>query len=353
MPTAEAAPLAPVPNQLDPERLLTSFQRHAGILLAISGGPDSTALLLLAARWRAARSDGPRLFAATIDHGLRPEARQEAEAVGTLAAGLDIPHAILTWSGAKPAHGLQEAARAARYRLLATHARALGARAIATAHTLDDQAETVLFRLMRGSGISGLAGIASERALDELALLRPLLEVPKAALIAHCRDAGVAFVEDPSNRNPRFARARLRDILPPLAAEGLDAEALARLAARMARADAALEAATEAANATIHLIPPSDVLIHLDKAALFALPDEIALRLIGRAIDRVGHEGPVELGKLEALQVWLKAAADAPGGARTTARTTARTLAGALVRVEVKSVSMRPAPPRRTPISSL
>lgn len=349
MPTAEAGPIAPVPSQLDPARLLTCFERHASILLAISGGPDSTALLLLAARWRGARGDGPRLFAATIDHGLRPEARQEAEAVGALAASLAIPHTILTWSGAKPAHGLQEAARAARYELLARHARELGAGAIATAHTLDDQAETVLFRLMRGSGITGLAGIASERALDELALLRPLLEVPKAALIAYCRDTGVAFVEDPSNRNPRFARARLRGILPPLAAEGLDAAALARLAARMARADTALEAATDEAAATIHLIPPSDVLIRLDKAALLALPDEIALRLIGRAIDRVGHEGPVELGKLEALHVWLKAAADAPGDARTTART----LAGALVRVEVKSVSMRPAPPRRTSISSL
>ncbi len=90
-------------------------------------------------------------------------------------------------------------------------------------------------------------------------------------------------------------------------------------------------------------------LIRLDKAALLALPDEIALRLLGRAIDRVGHEGPVELGKLEALHAWLKAAADAPGAARTAART----LAGALVRLEVKSVSMRPAPPRRTPISSL
>lgn len=345
MPTAEAGPLAPLPSQLDPARLLAGFERHTAILLAISGGPDSTALLLLAARWRASRSDGPRLFTATIDHGLRPEGRQEAEAVGTLAARLDIPHAILSWRGAKPAHGLQEAARAARYGLLAAHARDLGADAIATAHTLDDQAETVLFRLMRGSGITGLAGIASERALDELALLRPLLEVPKAALIAYCRDAGVAFVEDPSNRNPRFARARLRDILPPLAAEGLDAEALARLAARMARADAALDAATDAAAATIHLVPPSDALIRLDKAALLALPDEIALRLIGRAIDRVGHEGPVELGKLEALHAWLKAVAGSSGAART--------LAGALVRLEVKSVSIRPAPPRRTPISSL
>lgn len=345
MSAAEADPIASAPPALDPARLLSPFERHEAILLAISGGPDSTALLLLAARWRAMRTEGPRLFAATVDHGLRPEARTEAEAVAALAGTLGIAHAILSWSGAKPAHGLQEAAREARYALLAAHAQALGASAIATAHTLDDQAETVMFRLMRGSGIAGLAGIASERPLGVLVLLRPLLGVPKAALIACCREAGVGFVEDPSNRNPRFARARLRELLPLLAAEGLDADALARLASRMARADAALEAASEGAAATIHLIPPSDTLIRLDKAALLVLPEEIALRLIGRAIDRVGREGPVELGKLEALHAWLRAAAGTPVAART--------LAGALVRVGANSVSVQPAPPRRAPVSSL
>jgi tRNA(Ile)-lysidine synthase len=342
---AEAGPIAPAPKQLDAARLLASFEPHQAVLLAVSGGPDSTALMLLAARWRAARTDGPRLYAATIDHGLRAEARAEAQAVAALAGTLGIPHAILDWAGIKPAQGLQEAARDARYELLAGHARAIGADAIATAHTLDDQAETVLFRLMRGSGIAGLAGIPTERPLGELALLRPLLGAPKAALIAYCREAGVAFIEDPSNRNPRFARARLRKLLPLLAAEGLDAEALARVASRMARADAALEAASDTAAATIYLIPPSDTLVRLDKAALIALPDEIALRLLGRAIARTAREGPAELGKLEALLAWLQASAGTPGAART--------LAGALVRVEAKAVSVRAAPPRRAPLSSL
>lgn len=345
MSAAEADPIAPAPPALDPARLFIPFERHEAILLAISGGPDSTALLLLASRWRALRIDGPRIFAATVDHGLRPEARTEAETVAALAGGLGIPHAILSWSGAKPANGLQEAAREARYDLLGAHARALGASAIATAHTLDDQAETLVFRLMRGSGIAGLAGIAAERLLGELSLLRPLLGVPKAALVACCRETGTGFVEDPSNRNPRFARARLRELLPLLAAEGLDAEALARLASRLARADAALEAASEAAAATIHLVPPSDTLVRLDKAALLALPEEISLRQLGRAVDQAGHEGPVELGKLEALHAWLRAVAGTPGATRT--------LAGALVRVEANAVSVRPAPPRRAPVSSL
>lgn len=349
MSAAEPDPSAPASPEFDPSRLFAAFERHKAVLLAVSGGPDSTALLLLAARWRAARPAGPRLFAATIDHGLRAEARQEAEVVGALAAALGTPHAILAWSGAKPAHGLQEAARDARYALLASHAHDVGAGAIATAHTLDDQAETVLFRLMRGSGLAGLAGIPAERPLGDLALLRPLLGLPKAALVACCREAGVGFAEDPSNRNPQFARARLRQLLPRLAEEGLGAEALARLATRMARADAALEAAADAAEARLRLAPPSALLSRFDRAGLFALPDEIGLRLIGRAIERIGHEGPVELGKLEALHAWLRAAAGMPDAAHARSRT----LAGALVRLEVESVSVRPAPPRRSVHSSL
>lgn len=345
MPTAEALARRGGETPLDSARLLAPFERHAAVLLAVSGGPDSTALMLLAARWRAARGHGPALFAATIDHGLRPEARREAEAVGALAARLAIPHAVLVWDGAKPAHGLQEAARAARYERLAAHARMVGAGAVATAHTLDDQAETVLFRLMRGSGIAGLAGIPAERALGELTLLRPLLGVPKAALVACCREAGAAFADDPSNRNPRFTRARLRRLLPQLAEEGLDAQALARLAGRLARADAALDAAVEDAAASACLVPLSDALARFDTAKLLGLPEEISLRLLGRAIDRIGREGPVELGKLEALHGWLRAAGNAEGAART--------LAGALVRIEPGSVCVRPAPPRRVAVSSL
>ncbi len=130
----------------------------------MSGGPDSTALLWLAARWRARRKHGPTLIAVTVDHGLRPESAREARAVKRLAAKLDVAHRTVRWSGKKPETGIQQAAREARYRLLADAARKAGARHILTAHTLDDQAETVLFRLARGSGIAGLRGMA-RRAL--------------------------------------------------------------------------------------------------------------------------------------------------------------------------------------------
>nr|WP_245404852.1 tRNA lysidine(34) synthetase TilS [Ancylobacter gelatini] len=329
---------AVAPDALPP--LFAPFLDVPGVVLAVSGGPDSTALMLLAARWRAGLANGPALFVATVDHGLRPEARQEAAAVGRLAADLGLPHAVLSWDGSATRTGLQEAARHARYERLAAHARAVGAGAVATAHTCDDQAETVLFRLMRGSGLSGLAGIPAGRALEQgVTLLRPLLSLRKAELVATCRAAGIGFVEDPSNRDPRFARARLRALMPQLEAEGLDAPRLTRLAARLARADAALEAAVDAALATVAIEPSRTGRgVRIDRAGFLALPQEIALRLLGRAVERTGG-APLELGKLEALLDWLVALAPGEGGART--------LAGALVRAVPRAVVIAPAPARR------
>jgi len=201
------------------------------LVLAVSGGPDSTALLMLAARWRKARKRGPKLVAVTVDHGLRAEARREAFAVKRLARSLGVTHRTLRWSGRKPSAGLQEAARLARYWLLADAARKSSARHVLTAHTLDDQAETVLIRLTRGSGVGGLAAMARVASLPgsggAIVLVRPLLEVRKARLLATLRKAGIAYADDPSNRDPRFTRVRLRDAIPALEREGLKAERLA------------------------------------------------------------------------------------------------------------------------------
>ncbi len=336
MPAAEAAP-ASLPAGRAAGARLAPFAAHAHVLLAVSGGPDSTALMLLAARWRDETGAATRLSVATVDHGLRAEARAEAEAVGRLAAGLGMSHAVLALAAPLSGARLQEAARHARYERLAAHARSIGASAIATAHTQDDQAETVLFRLMRGSGLTGLTGMAPARALADLVLLRPLLGCAKAELVALCREQGVAFAEDPSNQNPRFARVRLRRLMPVLADEGLDAARLARLAARLRRADEALEAATDEAAARPGVALEGGV---LDRAGFLALPEEIALRLLGRLVEQRG-EGPVELAKLEALLAWMRALPAQDGGART--------LAGALVRLSPRRVSIRRAPARRWP----
>ena len=173
---------APV-SAAEAKTLFDPLAEAFALVLAVSGGPDSTALLLLAARWRRARKTGPRLLAVTIDHGLRRESASEARAVAHLARRLGVPHRIVRWKGRKPASGLQQSARDARYRLLAAAAARAKARTIVTAHTLDDQAETVLIRMSRGSGLSGLGAMAHAAPLPvggEAVLVRPLLEIPKA-----------------------------------------------------------------------------------------------------------------------------------------------------------------------------
>src|SRR5262245_7530509 len=163
--------------------LFAAWKSAPALVLAVSGGPDSIALMWLAARWRHSLKRGPRLIAVTVDHGLRLEAAREARDVKRLAKTLDIEHRTLRWRGVKPKAGLPAAAREARYRLLAQAARQSGATHIITAHTRDDQAETLLMRMLRGSGIAGLAAMARESERGGVLLARPLLEISKAQLI--------------------------------------------------------------------------------------------------------------------------------------------------------------------------
>ena len=288
----------------DVDAILDPLAGAPALLLAVSGGPDSTALLLMAAGW-ARRRGGPRLEAATVDHGFRPEAADEARAVGALCERLGVPHAALPWRGEKPATRLQERAREARYALLASRAREIGAE-IVTAHHLDDQAETVLFRLFRGSGIAGLAGMAARTTRDGVPLARPLLGLTKAELVAFCEAEGVAFARDPSNSDPRFARTRMRALAATLAEEGLDASALARLARRAAQVEEALARQVEQAEARLRLVETGGCEVD----ALLREPVEIVQRLLAATIARVGgrDESRVGLEKVEALAAELREA---------------------------------------------
>jgi tRNA(Ile)-lysidine synthase len=340
MATQKAAPV----SAQEAKELFAKLAHLPALVLAISGGPDSTALLWLAARWRKSLKRGPELLAVTVDHALRPESAREAAGVRRLAKTLGVAHRTLVWTGKKPATGLQQAARSARYALLAEAARKAGASYVLTAHTLDDQAETVLIRMSRGSGLSGLAAMAQVSRLPDgagtMTLVRPLLDVPKARLMATLRAAKVAFADDPSNRDPRFTRARLRGLMPSLAGEGLDAARLSLLARRLKRADSALEAYVDRAMAIL-AEETSDAGPIVFPAPKFArLPAEIALRLLGRAVTRLGDEGPVELGKLEALHATLAAAQSGQARFR-------RSLAGAIVTFGGGHVSVEKAPPRR------
>jgi tRNA(Ile)-lysidine synthase len=287
--------------------LFAPLRAARAALLAVSGGPDSVALMLLAAEW--AGQGTPKLAVATIDHGLRPGSRGEAEAVAAWAQSLGLPHHILTWDGEKPKTRIQERAREARYELLFRHAHEIGADYVLTAHHADDQAETILFRLLRGSGVAGLAGMPVAARHGEIVHLRPLLAYPKAALIKLCKARGQVFFCDPSNDDLSFARTRLRRLLPVLAEEGLDSEALLRLGRRAARAEFALSACTDLMRGSLHPAHTKGVfsvpICHLRDA-----PDEILLRLIAAEMEVLGSK-PLRLDRLESLTRALGAALQA------------------------------------------
>lgn len=341
MPDQRSLAIAPT----EAKTLFADLQAFPVIALAVSGGPDSTALMLLAARWRDALKTKPKLVAVTVDHGLRKESKGEAAAVARLARKLNISHRTVRWNGRKPSTGVQEKARAARYRLLGEAAQRAGAAHVLTAHTLDDQAETVLIRMSRGSGLTGLGAMTRIAPLPPdgkslVVLVRPLLDIAKARLIATLDIAKIPYADDPSNRNPRFARSRLRGVMGALAEEGLDATRLAQLARRLKRAEGAIEAAVDRAMSelTVELSHPGSLCI---EASRFAdLPAEIALRLLGRAVARAGDEGPVELGKLEALKGAVDCARTAREGRFR------RTLAGAVVTLTDRQLIVERAPPR-------
>jgi tRNA(Ile)-lysidine synthase len=264
----------------------------AGIcLLAVSGGPDSMALMRLASL-AAPLLPGVAFRAATVDHGLRPEARSEALFVAEAAREIGMPHDILTWEGAKPATGIQKAAREARYALLERHAVDCGAQTLMTAHTSDDQAETILMRLARGSGVDGLAGMRRSLPLARVTLARPLLDIPKSRLVALCAHEGWGFVEDPSNRDESYTRVRIRALLPLLEAEGLDSRRLLRLGRRAREASDALESCADRALARARRETDVPGLLLLDAGALAQEPPEILRRVLARAIAAVAQEMP-------------------------------------------------------------
>lgn len=280
-----------------------------GALLAVSGGPDSVALMLLAHTWARARSDqsGAWLAVATVDHGLRPQSCEEAEAVAGWTAALGLPHRILAWQGEKPATRIQERAREARYALLLAHAQEIGADHILTAHHADDQAETILFRLLRGSGLSGLAGMAGAASRGALIHSRPLLDCPKDALIAVCAARGHPYFRDASNENLAYARARLRKLAPILAEEGLDREALLRLGRRAARADAALDACMQKLRTALHATR-AEGLFCAPIGAFKREPAEILVRLVEAEMHGLCAATPLRLDRLETLTGSLQAA---------------------------------------------
>ncbi|HYW14949.1 MAG TPA: tRNA lysidine(34) synthetase TilS [Allosphingosinicella sp.] len=265
-------------------RFRLDFEAVAGgdsgrIALAVSGGPDSLALLLLAH----AAFPG-RVGAATVDHGLRAESKAEAGSVGRLCAEIGVPHRILAVLVEASGEGLQAAARAARYAALAEWMDGEGSGLLLSAHHCDDQAETLLMRLNRGSGVGGLAGVRARGSVPgtggRLRLCRPLLGWRRSELGSVVAAAGVEAALDPSNSDVRFDRVRLRRRLAEV--QWLDPAALARSAALLTEAEAALDWAAESLFATR---------AETDGDALTlrpgGLPPELLRRLVLRCLGQV------------------------------------------------------------------
>lgn len=296
------------------DRAFAGLERSGAILAAVSGGPDSTALMYALASWRDRIGNAPRIEIATVDHDLRQGSRPEAEAVAAAAERLGLPHHLLVWTERRPQRVSQAAARAARYRLLAGLARQVGARDLVTAHTLDDQAETLLMRMAAGSGLGGLAGMRRVVVRAGGRHVRPFLDVPKRALVEVCYRHGWGFSTDPSNSDSRYTRTRWRSLMPDLAAEGLDARRLARLAERMARADAALADVARAALASSRLGPAE-----IDLYRLMDETDEIGLRALqSLLVDRGVDLARMRLDRLEmCFETLAEAARTGLAGRRT------------------------------------
>ncbi len=245
--------------------------------VAVSGGGDSVALLhMLAAR-------GGGLRAVTVDHGLRDESADEAAQVASLCEDLGIPHQVLKWRDWDKSGNLQDAARKARLRLISAWAAKESITHVAMGHTLDDQAETMLLRLARGSGVDGLSGMAAQRVDGPLTWVRPLLHARRDELRAYLIKNGAGWIDDPSNDDPKYDRVKARQAFATLAGLGITPDGLVATANRMQDARMALEAATQAlADACLLITDAGEV--RLEIATFNAAPDELRFRLLSATL---------------------------------------------------------------------
>lgn len=273
----------------------------AEIGVAVSGGSDSLALLVLLSDWRDA--GGPVLRAVTVDHGLRPEAAAEAAEVAALCRGMDVAHDTLEWRGWDGRGNLADAARRARYGLMASWAESHGLEQVALGHTADDQAETLLMRLAREAGVDGLSAMSPRRRRGRVEFCRPVLDVTREELRAVLRARGLGWAEDPGNADEAYERVRARAALAALAPLGISAPGLARVAGHLAQVRDTLYWYVFLSAHEIVRFEAGDLLI--DRGGFRAQRDEIARRLLQQALGWVGGAGYAPRGR--AMDLLLEA----------------------------------------------
>ena len=256
------------------------------LAVGVSGGADSLALVLMMNEELAPL--GIRLVALTVDHGLRGESAEEASYVATVMAENGIEHHILRWEGAKPVSGVEEAARQARYGLLGQYCAENGIGTLAVAHHLQDQAETFLMRLQRGSGLDGLCGMAPVSHRGDLKIIRPLLKTAPELLKSYLRQKQVVWVEDPSNQSDGYLRVRVRKFMPLLSERlGIDA---ARIVSTMETLSFSRDCLNRQAAKFVghHVRKWNGAGFSFSRRAFRQLPAEIAFRVLGSLIKETG-----------------------------------------------------------------
>ena len=278
--------------------------RPTRIGVAVSGGGDSVALMHGISE--AFRDHSVGLYAATVDHGLRAESRFEAQKTGEQAAMLGFEHSTLEWKNWSGGGNLQDQARRARYELLANWAKTNQISCVAVGHTADDQAETVLMRLARSSGVRGLAAIRPRRIVHGVTFCRPLLGVSRASLRQYLVDRGISWIDDPSNEDLRFDRVRVRAAIETLTELGLKIENLATVAENMQSAADALDWYTFLAARDLVSIRNGSIL--LDHRGFRILPAEIARRLIENSVGWItGYPYPMRRASMDRFVTAIRA----------------------------------------------
>jgi tRNA(Ile)-lysidine synthase len=284
------------------ERLFAPVAQERAVALAVSGGADSLALMLLARRWTDGLAQPPRLQVYSLDHDLRSEAADEVAMVLRVAADLGMSATGLRWTGDKPHTGVQEAARVARYRLIGQAMASDGIGVLLTGHHQQDQAETVLMRMAHGSGIEGLKGMSPLADVEGVRVFRPLLGVDPLMLRQIVEDAGLTPALDPSNQDTHYERVRWRQAMPALSELGLDAAAFSVFAERMAEADAAIAQIADGCFAELVRLDGFGA-ARIELAPFIGLSPAISTRLLSRVLNIVGgRQKPRALGQVERLR---------------------------------------------------
>ena len=281
--------------------LFSSLKNLPALALAVSGGADSLALLYLYYSWRIEHAPSQDCLILTVDHRLRDCSNEEARGVAEICNRIGLPHKILVWEEEHPKSNVQAMAREKRYELIESEMISAGIKHLLVAHHKNDQAETFLNRLARGSGVYGLGSMAKKANYRNIIVLRPLLDIPKLQLIATLESANWSWFEDETNEDLKYLRTKIRKLMPELEDIGITVDRLAGTAKRMQRVVDALNYSTEIlAKSAIEQHPAGPM--RLDIKSLLEAPEEIVLRLLAKLVCAVGgNEYVPRLEKIENL----------------------------------------------------